>query len=111
MVARNDGHDHGDSYACPGCRFKAALAEHLTWAAGEGDVAWHAITGEVLELMGTAAASLARLKTSTMSGTPNGDHESAEQAAAAIARIGGVIDEIWHVVIDEPSDNDPSAGL
>lgn len=32
MVATNE-HEHGDGPVCPGCQFKAVLADHLAWAA------------------------------------------------------------------------------
>jgi hypothetical protein len=55
MVAIQDGvHDHGDGELCPGCQFKAVLAEHLEWAADEDDLTWHDLTGELIVLMGTA---------------------------------------------------------
>ena len=62
MVAMNDDHDHGDGEVCPGCRFKAALAEHLKHVADEGGEAWVYTTGEIMELMGTAIGALSRLR-------------------------------------------------
>ena len=109
MVAMNDEHDHGDGEACPGCRFKAALAEHLEHAADEGGEAWVYTTGEIMELMGNAVGALSRLRNARFENDAD-DDGSAIEAAAAISRLGGAIEELWHMLMDDERD-DPSVGL
>ena len=109
MVAITNDHDHGDGEACPGCRFKAALAEHLEHAADEGGEAWVYTTGEVVELMGTAIAALSRLRNARFENDA-ADDGSAMEAAAAISRLGGAIEELWHMLLGDERD-DHGVGL
>jgi hypothetical protein len=101
MVARNPEHDHSDGEPCPGCRFREALAEHLALVAGEGGEPWVWTVGEITELMGTASAALARLRNAQYDDTIGDDDDSATEAAAAISRLGGAIDELWHMLVDD----------
>jgi len=109
MVSLSD-HDHGDGPVCPGCRFKAVLAEHLEWAAGDGDESWHDLTGELVVLMSTALSMLTALRMAAVGGHGTPDN-TAMAAAGAISRLGGVIEETWHALMDDDQDDDPSAGL
>ncbi len=111
MVAIHDGHDHGDGEACPGCRFKAALAEHLSWAAADGDPSWHETTGEIIELMGTAAAALAGLRNAQFDDDAGDPKGSAREAAAAISRLGGAIEELWHALMQDDDDDEHGTAL
>lgn len=105
MVSLNDGgHDHGDGPVCPGCQFKAELAEHLEWANGHSEEAWLDLTGELMVLMGTALSMLTALRMSHVEGAES-PHSTAASAAAAISRLGGVIDETWHMVMDDEHDD------
>lgn len=100
MVAKSE-HSHSDGELCPGCRFKAALAEHLALVADEGGEAWVWTVGEITELMGTASAALARLRNAQYDDAIGDDDDSAMKAAAAISRLGGAIDELWHAMLDD----------
>jgi len=111
MVAFHDGHDHGEGEPCPGCRFKAALAEHLSWAAADGDPSWHETTGEIIELMGTASAALAGLRNAQFDDDAGDPDDSASKAAAAISRLGGAIEELWHALMDDDADDEPGTAL
>lgn len=111
MVTFNHGHDHGEGRVCPGCRFKAVLAEHLEWAADESEIAWHELTGELIVLMGTALSALTALRSAHVEGEDVAAN-TANVAAAAVSRLGGVIDEMWHAMMDDDvSEDDPGAGL
>jgi hypothetical protein len=105
MVAFHDGHEHEDGHVCPGCRFKAVLAEHLEWAAHDGDESWHDLTGELMVLMGTAISMLTALRLAAAGDHPTPDN-TATAAASAISRLGGVIDETWHALMDDDSQGD-----
>ena len=109
MVAMNDGHDHGDGEACAGCRFRMELAEHLDWAANQGDHDWHGIVGELTALMADSLAALSRLRSQRLD-DGEADSQLPNEAAAAISRLGGAIDELWHALVDDEED-DPSVGL
>jgi hypothetical protein len=101
MVAIQDGvHDHGDGELCPGCQFKAVLAEHLEWAAGDDDLAWHDLTSELIVLMGTAISTLAALRVAGVDGQGTPDN-TAMAAAAAVSRLGGVIEELHAALMDD----------
>jgi hypothetical protein len=101
MVAIQDGvHDHGDGELCPGCQFKAVLAEHLEWAADEGDLTWHDLTGELIVLMGTAISTLTALRVAAVDGHGTPDN-TAMAAAGAISRLGGVIEELHAAIMDD----------
>jgi hypothetical protein len=101
MVAMNGGdHEHEDGEVCQGCRFKAELAEHLKWAAGDGDESWHTLTGELMVLMGTTLSMLTALRMAAVDGH-GAPGNTAMEAASAISRLGGVIDETWHLVMDD----------
>jgi hypothetical protein len=110
MVAIHDVHDHGDGEVCPGCRFKAVLAEHLEMFAGDTDESWHEFTGEMMVLMGTALSMLTALRLAAVGGHGTPDN-TAMAAASAISRLGGVIDETWHMLMDDDADDAPDAGL
>lgn len=97
-------HDHGDGEPCPGCRFKAVLAEHLNWANSHSEESWHDLTGELIVLMGTALSMLTAMRGAYINGIDS--PESAEGAAAAISRLGGVIDETWHALMDDDGQAD-----
>lgn len=113
MVAIGD-HDHGDGEQCPGCQFKTELAQHLEWANGYSEEAWHDLTGEMIVLMGSALSMLTALRLAHVEGT-NAPRNTAAAAAAAISRLGGVIDETWHALMDDEhndlGDDDPGTGL
>ncbi len=112
MVAiNNDGHDHDDGEVCPGCRFKQELAEHLEWAAGDSELSWHECTAEITHVMGEAMAALTALQRGRFD--PDvADAEDATRAAAAISRLGGVIQEMWVALMDDDDEDDgPSDGL
>ncbi len=110
MVGLNDEHDHGDGPVCPGCRFREALAEQLEWAAAADETSWHEFTGELIVLMGTVLSTLTALRAAHVEDEDVPD-TTAATAAAAIARLGGVIDGMWHVLLDDDQDDDPSVGL
>ena len=111
MVAMNREHDHGDGPVCPGCRFKAVLAEHLKWAANESEIAWHELTGELIVLMGTALSALTALRSANVEGE-DVPASTANVAAAAVSRLGGVIEEMWHAMMDDDvSEDDPGAAM
>ena len=105
MVAMNDEHGHGDGERCPGCRFKAELAEHLEWAADQAEQDWHAITGEFTTLMAGTLAALARLRTQRFKHHADDGEQLHVEAAAGIARLGGAIDELWHALMDDEHDD------
>jgi hypothetical protein len=107
MVARNDEHDHGEGQVCEGCRFKSALADHLEYAAEEGGEDWVHTTGEIVELMGTASAALARLWNAQFDDDASDPADSANEAAAAISRLGGAIEELWHALMDDEQGTSP----
>lgn len=110
MVAIHGEHDHGDGEVCPGCQFKAELAEHLAWAADDGDESWHDLTGEMVVCMASALGMLTALRMAAVDGhdaPPN----TAFSAATAIARLGSVIHETWHMLMDDDHADDPGAGL
>lgn len=107
MVAIPDGgHEHDDGQLCPGCRFREALTEHLGRVAQEGGEAWVWTVGALTELMGTAAAALARLRNAQYDDSIGDDDDSAAEAAAAISRLGGEIHELWHMLLDDDDDDD-----
>lgn len=98
-------HDHGDGETCPGCRFTAVLAEHLNWANSHSEESWHDLTGELIVLMGTALSMLTAMRAAFMNDM-NAPPETAKGAAAAISRLGGVIDETWHALMDDDGQAD-----
>jgi hypothetical protein len=102
MVAFIGGseHEHGDGELCPDCLFRQELTEHLEWAAGDSEVAWHEITGEIAYLMSVALAAL----TATRAGAFDTDlhePESPATAAAAISRLGDAIAELRDVLLED----------
>jgi hypothetical protein len=100
----HNGHAHDDGIICGGCRFKAALTEHLQKAAGRNDRVWHDTTGELMELAAGCVMSLTALRMQRVSG--NGDpRENAAMAGAVISRLGGVIDELWHELVGDDDDD------
>jgi hypothetical protein len=103
--------DHEDD-ECPGCRFKAALAERLEWANEHGDLAWADTTGEMMVLMSNALAMLTAMRAAQV-GRGGAPHAMAVAAAGSISRLGGLIDEVWHDVMsdDDGEDDDPGVGL
>lgn len=110
MVSLNE-HDHGDGPVCPGCQFKAVLADHLAWAAQDSEESWSDLTGEMIVLMGTALGMLTALRLGHVDGG-GCPANTASAAAAAISRLGGVIDETWHALMDDDdADDDPGAAL
>ena len=99
MVAIGE-HDHGDGERCPGCRFRKALAEFLECMADEPEIAWHEATGEIIFLMNGALAALTALRAGRFHGDLH-DDDNAAMAAAAISRLGGKIEELYDVIMDE----------
>ena len=59
--------------------------------------------------MGNAIAALSRLRNARFDNDAD-DDGSAIEAAAAISRLGGAIEELWHMLMDDERD-DPSVGL
>jgi hypothetical protein len=104
MVAMHDGHDH-DGSRCPGCKFKAALAEHLAWAAGDSELSWHECTAEITHLMCEAAAALTTLRAGRFDHDV-ADPDAAARAGATISRLGGVIQSMWVALMDDDDDAD-----
>lgn len=112
MIARDGSdHDHGDGEVCPGCRFKATLAEHLEWAAADSEIGWHEFTAEITHVMCAALAALTALRAGRFD--PDvGDPDNATRAAAAISRLGGVIESMWVALMDDhDADDAPGASL
>lgn len=113
MVAFSE-HDHGDGEACPGCQFKAALSDHLAWAADEPEETWHNVTGEITALMAGTITALMQLRAQRFD--PSADDDDAEEhalmAASAIHRLGTVAQELWHALVsDDQADDDAGTGL
>lgn len=112
MVAFHDGHhEHGDGEVCPGCRFKQELAEHLEWAAEDSELSWHECTGEITHVMCESLAALTALRAGRFD--PDvADADNATRAAAAISRLGGVIQEMRVALMDDDAADDaPDASL
>ncbi len=102
-------HEHGDGDVCPGCKFKAALAEHLTWAAGDSELSWHECTAEITNVMCEALAALTALRAGRFDHAVT-DPGAAARAAATISRLGGVIQSMWVALMDDDdADDDPNA--
>ncbi len=107
----NSEHDHGDGEVCPGCRFKATLAEHLEWAAEDSELSWHEATAEITHVMCEALAALTVLRAGRFDHDV-ADPDAAARAAAAISRLGGVIQSMWAALMDDDdADDAPDAGL
>jgi hypothetical protein len=106
MVAfLESGHEHGDGDVCPGCKFKAALAEHLAWAAGDSELSWHECTAEITNVMCESLAALTALRAGRFDNDV-ADPGSAARAAATISRLGGVIQSMWVALMDDDDDAD-----
>ena len=104
MVAfKDDKHDHGDGEACPGCRFKAALAKFLEQSHSEGRKEWHMAIGELRQHMHAALLSLDAIEAGLFEDADNDelDHDPAEAAAFAIVNVGSEIEELWHALMDD----------
>jgi hypothetical protein len=101
MVAFIDSdHEHDDGEVCPGCRFKQELAEHLEWAAGDSELSWHEVTGEITHLMCEALAALTALHAAQFDDEVVSP-DTAPRAAAAISRLGGAIQELWIALMED----------
>jgi hypothetical protein len=95
-----NGHEHGDGELCPDCLFRQELTEHLEWAAGDSELAWHEITGEIAYLMCGALASLTALRAGRFDSDLH-DPESAATAAEAITRLAGAIAVLRDVLLED----------
>ena len=104
-------HDHGDGEVCPGCRFKQELAEHLDSAAEDSELAWHECTAEIMNVMCEALAALTAIRAGRFD--PDvADPDSAARAAAAISRLGGLVQDMAAVLMDDDDANDaPDSAL
>jgi hypothetical protein len=121
MAAHENGHVHDEGTVCNGCRFRRELAGHLEWAAGQDEHVWHDVVGEIIELMTTATAALVDLRSDHLDGEATDPaaaeaamfaaSDAAGMAASTISRLGGAIDELWHALMDDAAEHDPSAGL
>lgn len=99
-----DAFTNDDGERCPGCQFKAALAEHLNWAADQDEHDWHATVGEFTTLMAGTLAALTRLRAQRLEHrTDDGDEQLHVEAAAGIARLGGALDGLWRALMDDES--------
>jgi hypothetical protein len=110
MVAMNDDHDHGDGEACPGCRFKAALAKFLEQSHSEGRQEWHWAIGELRQHMHAALLSLDAIEAAAFGDADDDelDDDPAKAAAFAILNVGNEISELRDALMP---DDDPSVGL
>jgi hypothetical protein len=110
MVAMNGDHDHGDGEACPGCRFKAALARFLEDSHSEGRQEWHWAIGELRQHMHAALLSLDAIEAAAFGDADDDelDDDPAEAAAFAIVNVGNEISELRDALMP---DDDPSVGL
>ena len=110
MVAMRDDHNHGDGEACPGCRFKAALAKFLEDSHSEGRQEWHWAIGELRQHMHAALLSLDAIEAAAFGDADDDelDDDPAEAAAFAIVNVGNEISELRDALMP---DDDPSVGL
>ncbi len=116
MVAMNDEHSHGDGEACPGCRFKAALAKFLERSHSEGREEWHMAIGELRQHMHAALLSLDAIEAAAFGDADTDDDElddeldddPAEAAAFAIVNVGNEINELRDTLI---GNDDAGVGL
>ena len=110
MVAMSDDHAHGDGEACPGCRFKAALARFLKDSHSEGRQEWHWAIGELRQHMHAALLSLDAIEAEAFGDADDDelDDDPAEAAAFAILNVGNEINELRDTLI---GNDDPGVGL
>ena len=110
MVAMGDEHDHGDGEACPGCRFKAALAKFLEQSHSDGREEWHMAIGELRQHMHAALLSLDAIEAGLFEDADDDelDDDPAEAAAFAIVNVGNEISELRDTLI---GNDDSGAGL
>ena len=110
MVAMGDEHDHGDGEACPGCRFKAALAKFLEQSHSDGREEWHMAIGELRQHMHAALLSLDAIEAGLIEDADDDelDHDPAEAAAFAIVNVGNEINELRDTLI---GNDDAGVGL
>lgn len=100
MVAVNvGGHDHDDGTTCPGCRFRAALAEFLEHSHDDGREAWHWAVGDLRQHMHAALLALDALEAQPFVDDLDPDDDPAADAAAAIAAVGAEIEQLWHTLM------------
>ena len=110
MVAIGE-HDHGDGELCPGCRFVEGLIQHLDAAANGDDQRWHDATGDIIDAMHSALWALHRMRAeATTDYTDEIDNHG--EAARSLATVGRVIDELWHMLMDDdgPADDQQPTG-
>ena len=110
MVAIGDDHSHGDGEACPGCRFKAALARFLEHSHSEGRQEWHWAIGELRQHMHAALLSLDAIEAAALGDADDDelDDDPAEAAAFAIVNVGNEISELRETLM---GNDDPGVGL
>jgi hypothetical protein len=110
MVAMSDEHSHSDGEACPGCRFKAALARFLEQSHSEGREEWHMAIGELRQHMHAALLSLDAIEAGLFEDADDDelDDDPAEAAAFAIVNVGNEISELRDTLI---GNDDSGAGL
>ena len=110
MVAMSDEHSHSDGEACPGCRFKAALARFLEQSHSEGREEWHMAIGELRQHMHAALLSLDAIEAGLFEDADDDelDHDPAEAAAFAIVNVGNEINELRDTLI---GNDDAGVGL
>lgn len=110
MVSLNR-HDHGGGEVCPGCQFKARLAEYLEQAHGEGREQWHYAVGDLRFAIHAVLVALVALEAEPY-GDDVLDDDPAEAAALAISELGAEVDELWRLLMpDSQAGSDPGAAL
>jgi hypothetical protein len=112
MVAMNDDGPN-DCSACPGCRFKMALANYFTESRRDGDEEWHWATGDLRRHMHAALLALDGIEATAFGdASRHDDHDHASDAASALYAIEAELPQLWHVLMDDDSQGDvPGDGL
>ena len=93
-------HDHDGGNACPGCRFRMALAEFLARAHEDGRQEWHWAVGDLRQAMHAALLALDAVDAAAFDDdSADDDDDPAEDAANAIADVGADIQQLWHALM------------
>jgi hypothetical protein len=103
MVAiGRDEHDHGNGPVCPGCRFKAKLAEFLEQAHSDGRQEWHYAIGDLRTAMHHALLALDHVEAEpylAADDLDDADDDPAVDAAFAISTVGAEIEVLWKLLM------------
>lgn len=95
-------HDHDGGNACPGCRFRKALAEFLARAHEDGREEWHWAVGDLRQHMHAALLALDAIEARPFADAgddDDSDDEPAADAASEIMAVGAEIEELRRTLV------------